>query len=734
VEQKHLLTRLAVTKIYIIMRILTYIFLFCLLSLLSFAQSVAFEKANFPDKKEELKEAIKKLEIGSDLYSRGRKEFDARRRGFLTENRYLPMSHHDHRRAGFELFRSALAPLSDVNGFNSNNFELNYMLGFIWFNTDPTSKETIKYLEKAESLGPPPNSDLSFWLAWTYHLNSRWDEALIHYNVQLLTLMKKAKNNVGNIEDIKRKIMECENGKKLSANPERVFVDNLGPAINTSYPEYGPSISTDESTIFFTSRRANTVGGKRDLNDNGYHEDVYTSEKIKGQWGNAKQLSKNVNTDAHDAAAGLSPDGSKLYVYRNADRDGGDLYESILFGLDWEEPVRMNKNINSKYHESTVSLSFDGKRLYFVSNKEIGIGGDDIYYSDMDINGEWGASKNIGPEINTRFREEGVFMHPDGKTMYFSSQGHESMGGFDIFKSSFEDGKWAAPINLGYPINGPDDDVFFVVSGSGNHAYFASSKQGGYGEQDIYRITFLGPEKQALLNSQDQLLSVVADPMNNLKTESAVEVKSSKLTILKGLVIDEKSQEPLESSIDLIDNGKNVVLATFKSNASTGKYLVTLPSGKNYGLAVRRLGYMFHSENFNLPEGADYQEFNLNISMKKIEIGNSIVLRNIFFDFDKSSIRSESQNELNRLVKLLKDNPTVKIELSSHTDDVGKEEYNMRLSFARSNSVVDYLISKGILPSRLIPKGYGESLPIDKNDTEAGRQNNRRTEFKILSK
>jgi outer membrane protein OmpA-like peptidoglycan-associated protein len=421
-------------------------------------------------------------------------------------------------------------------------------------------------------------------------------------------------------------------------------------------------------------------------------------------------------------------------VYRNTDRDGGDLYESILFGLDWEEPVRMNKNINSKYHESTVSLSFDGKRLYFVSNKEIGIGGDDIYYSDMDINGEWGASKNIGPEINTRFREEGVFMHPDGKTMYFSSQGHESMGGFDIFKSSFEDGKWAAPINLGYPINGPDDDVFFVVSGSGNHAYFASSKQGGYGEQDIYRITFLGPEKQALLNSQDQLLSVVADPMNNLKTESAVEVKSSKLTILKGLVIDEKSQEPLESSIDLIDNEKNVVLATFKSNASTGKYLVTLPSGKNYGLAVRRLGYMFHSENFNLPEGADYQEFSLNISMKKIEIGNSIVLRNIFFDFDKSSIRSESQNELNRLVKLLKDNPKVKIELSSHTDDVGQEEYNMRLSFARSNSVVDYIISKGVSPSRLIPKGYGEGLPIAENDTEVGRQNNRRTEFKILSK
>lgn len=711
-----------------------YITLFCTISLLSSAQSVEFEKVNFPQKKEELKDIIRKLDIGSDLYSQGRKEFDDKRKSFLAENRYLPMSHHDHRRAGFELFRSALAPLVDACNFNPNNFELNYMIGFIWFNTDPTNKETIKFFEKALSLSPPPDSDLPFWLAWTYHLNSRWDDALKYYSYHMNVLMKKAKNNAGNIEDIKRKIAECEMGKKLSTNPERVFVDNLGSNINTPFPEYGPSISTDEATIFFTSRRSNSIGGKKDISDNGFFEDVYTSEKVKGKWGGAKQLSKNVNTDGHDATAGLSPDGSKLYVYRNTSYDGGDLYESVLFGLDWEEPVRMNKYINSKYHESTVSLSFDGKRLFFVSNKESGIGAEDIYFSDMDINGEWGISKNIGPEINTRYREEGVFMHPDGKTLFFSSQGHGTMGGFDIFKSSFVDGKWSTPVNLGYPINGPDDDVFFVVSGSGNHAYFASSKQGGFGEQDIYKITFLGPEKQALLNSQDQLLAVVASPVSNLKTESAVEVKSSKLTILKGLVIDEKTLTPLESSIELIDNEKNIVLATFKSNASTGKYLVTLPSGKNYGLAVKCTGYMFHSENFNLPESADYQEFDLNISMKKMEIGNSIVLRNIFFDFDKSNIRAESQNELNRLVKLLKDNPTVKIELSSHTDDVGTEEYNTRLSFARSNSVVDYLISKGISPSRLIPKGYGEAMPLDKNDTETGRQNNRRTEFKILSK
>jgi outer membrane protein OmpA-like peptidoglycan-associated protein len=716
------------------MKKILYTLLPIFFALLSFSQSIEFEKANFPGRKDEFKDAVKKLDVGTDFYNQGRKEFDERRRTFLTENRYLPISHHDHRRAGYELFRSALSPLTDANIFNPENYEVNYMLGFIWFNTDPTNKETLKYFEKAYSIKIREETDLPFWLAWTYQLNSKWDEALKHYNYFLNILMLKAKANAGNIDDIKKKIEECEVGKKLSSNPERVFVDNLGPNINSVYSEYGPSISTDEATIFFTGRRPNSTGGKRDPNDNGYFEDVYTSEKKGGTWQVSKPLSKNVNSDSHDAVAGLSPDGSKLYVYRNIAKDGGDLYESVLFGLDWEEPVRMNKNVNSKYHESTVSLSFDGKRLFFVSNKESGFGAEDIYYSDMDVNGEWGPSKNIGPDINTKYREEGVFMHPDGVTLYFSSQGHGSMGGFDIFKSTFKNGIWSSPVNLGYPINGPDDDVFFVVSGSGNHAYFASAKQGGLGEQDIYKITFLGPEKQPLLNSQDQLIAAVSNAVSNLKTESAVEVKSSRLTILKGIVTDEKSEMPMESTIELMDNEKGVLLATFNSNSSTGKYLVTLPSGKNYGIAVKCKGYLFHSENFNLPEAAEFQEFSLNIALKKMEVGNTIVLKNIFFDFDKSTIRPESQGELNRLIKLLKENPAVKIELSSHTDDLGTDEYNTRLSFSRSNAVVDYLINKGISPSRLIPKGYGESLPIGSNDTEEGRQKNRRTEFKILSK
>jgi outer membrane protein OmpA-like peptidoglycan-associated protein/tetratricopeptide (TPR) repeat protein len=717
----------------ITMKKLFYIFLI-LFPCIFQAQSVEFEKANFPGRKDELKEAIRKLQLGTEFYTMGRKEYDDVRKNSLITKKYYPVSVRDYMQAGLLNFKNASASLNDAHRFNPKNADLNYMLGLINFFTDPRKKETLEHLENAFELGPNTNNDVAYWLAWAYQLNTKWDDALKYYDFYLKILMIKAKSNAAAIEDVKKKISECEVGKKFSANPERVFVDNLGATINTQYPEYGPCITADESMILFTARRPNSIGGKRDDSDNGYYEDVYYSMKVDDKWTSSKQLSKNVNTEFHDAAAGLSPDGNKLYVYRDMEKDGGDIYESILFGLDWEEPVRMNKFINTKYHESSVSISYDGKRLYFVSDKEPGMGDRDIYYSDMDINGEWGPSKNIGADINTKYGEDGVFMHPDGLTLYFSSKGHGTMGGYDIFKTTFENGKWLTPINLGYPINGPDDDVFFVVGGNGNRAYFASAKPGGYGDQDIYMITFLGPEKQPILNTQDQLLASSTNAISELKTEIPTEVKSAKLTILKGIVADEKTEKPLESTIELIDNEKNTVLATFKSNKATGKYLVTLPSGHNYGIAVKANGYLFHSENIDLPQATDFQEFTLNIDMKKLEIGSTVVLRNIFYDSDKSTLRKESENELRRLVKLLQDNATMTIELSSHTDDVGAEDYNMRLSFERSNTVVDYLISKGIASSRLVPKGYGESKPIAKNDSEKGRQKNRRTEFKILSK
>lgn len=714
-------------KVYKIVTLLVFI------ASITVAQNVEFEKANFADKKDLLKDAKNNLEDGKDAYKLGRQEYDLVLEGYFAKNKYYPVSRKDYQRAGDIYFKQAQPFLLKAQEFNPSNAELNYMLGIISFNLNPQSDAAVKYFEKAFSLNAKINEDASYFLGWAYQFQLRWDDAIKYYTKHLNFLNEDAKANVAAIEDVTKKINECKIGKTETSNPQRVFVDNLGSNINSSYPEYSAFISADESMMVLTARRENSTGGKIDQGDSWPFEDLYQSTKVNGKWAPVVNFGPLVNSEEHDATSGLSSDGTTMFIFKYKEKDGGDIYMSNLNGNTWSKPEHLNKNINSKYHESSVSLSYDGKRLYFISDREGNMGAGDIYYSDKDAKGEWGPAVNAGPTLNTKYGEEGVFIHPDGKTIYFSSKGHNTMGGYDIFKSVFENGKWGEPINLGYPINGPDDDVFFVISGSGNHGYFASSKQGGYGDKDIYRITFLGPEKTPIIMNEDNLLASVAAPVSEFKADKIVST-GPKMTILKGVISDVKTKALLEANIELIDNTLNEVIATFKSNSTTGKYLVSLPSGKNYGIAVKKDGYLFHSENFDLKASEEFQEVEINIALKPIEVGQSIVLKNIFFDFDKATIRSESANELDRLIKLLTENPTLKIELGSHTDSKGSDEYNQKLSQARSQSVVTYLIGKGISTDRLVAKGYGESVPVASNDTEIGRQENRRTEFKILSK
>ena len=708
--------------------------LFLFTTSIAVAQNIEFEKSNFPDRKDQLKEAKKSLEDGKDAFKLGKQEYDIVLEGYVGKNKYYPVSRKDYQRAGDIYFKQAQPLLAKAQDFNPNNAELNYMMGVVSFNLNAQSENAVRYLEKALSLNDPKlPEDLTYFLGWACQFQLKWDDAIKYYQMQLTILNKDAKDNAVAIEDANKKIAECKIGKTESATPQRVFVDNLGAGINTSYPEYSAFISADESMMVLTARRENSTGGKLDEGDSWPFEDLYQSFKVNGKWSPAQNFGPLVNSVEHDATAGLSSDGTTMFIFKYKEKDGGDIYTSNLVGNTWSKPEHLNKNINSKWHESSVSLSYDSKRLYFISDREGNIGGGDMYYSDKDIKGEWGPAMNAGLELNTKYGEEGVFIHPDGKTIYFSSKGHNSMGGYDIFKSTFNNGKWGEPVNLGYPINGPDDDVFFVISGSGNHGYFASSKQGGYGDKDIYKITFLGPEKPPVTMNEDNLLASVAAPVSEFKAEKIVS-NGPKMTILKGVISDAKTHQLLEAAIELIDNTLNEVIATFKSNSTTGKYLVSLPSGKNYGIAVKKDGFLFHSENFDLKASEEFQEVEKNIALKQIEVGQSIVLKNIFFDFDKATLRPESANELDRLIKLLTENPTLKIELGSHTDSKGSDEYNQKLSQSRSQSVVNYLIGKGIATDRLVAKGYGETVPVATNDTDAGRQENRRTEFKILSK
>lgn len=673
------------------------VWILSIVSLQMMAQNVEFEKKNFPGRKDELKEAKDNIKKGDEIFEQGE-----------------------------AYYRDALPYYLKAQAFNPNNAKLNFKIGLAYLHSFE-KKKAYDYILKAFALDPQVDEKIRYYTGRVYHLNSEWDKAIQEYSIYLNSI--KDKNE---IKDVNKKIEECKNGKILSQNPVRVWVDNLGPEVNTSFNEYSPVITTDESVLMFTSRRPGGVGNKMDENKNEYFEDVWVSYKSGKKWTTAVNLGPPVNTENHDAAVCLSPDGQKLITYQGG-VNGGDLFISYLVGKVWSKPENLGKAINSKYHESSASFSYDGKILYFVSDREGGFGGHDIYYSEINEKGKFEKAVNIGPVINTEYDEEAVYMMPDGKTMYFASKGHNSIGGYDVFKTTFENGQWTKPVNLGIPINTPDDDAFFALAGSGRRAYYSSASLNGYGGMDLYKITILGPEKQPLLNTQDQLLAMAAQPITNLKVEKAVEVTKPKMTLLKGIVYDAKTNEPLEAILNLIDNEKNVILASFKSNAATGKYLVTLPSGKNYGIAVQREGYLFHSENFNLPADAEYQEVTKDIPLKKIEIGNAIVLKNIFFDFDKATLRPESFNELDRLVQLLTENPTIKVEISAHTDSKGSDEYNLKLSQKRAESVVNYLIGKGIAASRLIAKGYGETQPIDTNDTEEGRQNNRRVEFKIVS-
>jgi flagellar motor protein MotB len=336
---------------------------------------------------------------------------------------------------------------------------------------------------------------------------------------------------------------------------------------------------------------------------------------------------------------------------------------------------------------------------------------------------------NIGATINTPFDEEGVYITPDGKNLYFSSKGHNSMGGFDIFKSEFTDGKWSNPVNLGYPINTPDDDVFFTMAASGQRGYYSSKKKDGFGGQDLYIITFLGAAKPMVLNTEDLQFAYLE---KSAMPRPAPKIEQN--TILSGVILDADNLTPLQATIDIIDNSKNELMASFESNSTSGAYLISLKPGMNYGISVSKKEYLFHSENFDIPENAVAKKIQKDILLKRIEVGTKIVLNNIFFDFNKATLRTESVAELDRVNKLMTDMPSLRIEISGHTDNIGSASYNKKLSESRAKAVVDYLAKKGIERTRMEFKGYGFKQPIASNKTKEGRQQNRRTEFKILGK
>ncbi|MFD1553612.1 OmpA family protein [Putridiphycobacter roseus] len=664
--------------------------------------------------------------------------------GFNAAVKQIKLGDIDYERGSEDDMANALEHYVKADEFHSKSAYLNYRMGVCYLYSKQKFKAK-KHLEFVKASGGTVEDypDLDFYLARSKHLDGQFDDAIV--------LFRSYKETLGDSDEemkfyINKKIQECKVGKELAAHPVRVWVDNLGPNINGPYSDFGPVISADNRELYFTSRRPEgNIGGEKD--ETGYHyEDIYTATRSFGEdWGAAKNIGKDVNTKSHDATVGISPDGKSLITYHGISRKDGNLLMTKRDDAgNWEKLVDMGDAINSNYHEEAATLSFDEKKLFFVSDKPGGTGGHDIYLSLWDEGkSTWGEAKNLGTVVNTEFDEKGVFFHPDNKTLYFSSAGHKTMGGLDIFKTEYnsETDEWSEPVNIGYPINTPDDDVYFVLSGNERYAYYSSFREGGYGEKDIYMITFLGEVKNPIFASS----GLVNGELDSLRDISIAEsmYMSRDMVIVRGTVTDANTEAPIMSTVTFTDVATNKVMYELTPEED-GSFMLAVKSGYNYAITSTKPDYTIASDNLVVRQEDEGKEFNYDFLMERLTPGVEFTLRNIYFDYDKSTLRHASVDELNKLLKIMEDNATLRVELSGHTDSRGTAIYNLALSKRRARVAKDYLVSKGIASNRIETKGYGaKQLVVSDSqlenmssvrEKEEAHQKNRRTVVTIIEK
>lgn len=477
-------------------------------------------------------------------------------------------------------------------------------------------------------------------------------------------------------------------------NPVDFKPVNLGPNINTHFNEYFPGITADEQTLIFT-RLVNNL-----------NEEFYISRKVGNEWQTAQNLGEPINTDKNEGTVSLSADGQYIFYTACNRREGYgscDLLLSRLDGMSWSEPKFLSPPVNTRHWESQPSVSYDGKTLYFSSSAPGGYGKSDIWYTTYK-QGRWSPPVNLGENINTPGDEQSPFIAKDDNTLYFVSDGHAGMGGLDLYVVRRDkDGKWGKPVNLGYPINTPKDETCLAIAANGIDAYIAAERPEGFGGLDIYKFELY---------------------------EAA---RPQKTGYVKGIVFDAVTRKKIAAKIELIDLETQKAVVESYSNKVTGEFLVSLPGNKNYALNVNQQGYLFFSENFALKNQSATDPLTINVGLEPIRAGAKIILKNIFFDTDKYNLKDESKVELDKLIQLLNTNTTIKIEIGGHTDNTGDIQKNQKLSDNRAKSVYDYLIANKIPAQRLTYKGYGATEPIADNNTPEGKAQNRRTEIKIIN-
>ncbi|CAN5794384.1 OmpA family protein [soil metagenome] len=615
-------------------------------------------------------------------------------------------------------FEKALKPYLEAFKLDPSNANLCFKIGVCCLNISSQKRNAENYLFIATNNVSETYRETSvkerhapvsayYYYGKALHLANKFDAAIAAFEKNK-TYVDPADTKT--LDDINLRITWCNNAKMFTSDPVNIKVENVGAGVNSEFPDYSPVISADERTLSFTSRRPSTTGGQIDARDGMYFEDIYISTKDEnGKWGKAMPMGNNINTDGHEATIGLSADGQKLFIYKD-DAGDGNIYTTQLQGDNWMTPQKLTENINSKWHEPSACVTPDGNTLYFTSDMPGGFGGSDIYRSVRLPNGEWSKPTNLGGKINSKYDEDAPAILADGKTLYFASNGERSMGGFDIVFSVYSDETgWCDPINVGYPVNSTDDDLFFVPTPDDKHAYYSSANApNGFGDKDICFLTF--PEKE-----------------------------ETKLTVLEGVITSIYGGIPENTVITVTDVVTGEMMGTYVPNSSTGRYVIVLPPGRNYSITYEANDYLYQSDNIQIDNTTAYQVIDRPVELEPLKVGQKIVVRNIFFASGQSMLQAESKTELEKLVDLMTKRPMLIVEIAGHTDASGSDELNQKLSEKRALAVADYLAEHGIDRSRLRTTGFGESKPIAMNYNKDGSPNkqgmslNRRFEFTILS-
>jgi outer membrane protein OmpA-like peptidoglycan-associated protein len=609
-----------------------------------------------------------------------------------------------------ENYRAALPYYEQVLANDPNNAEALYFAGISYMTFD--KEKAADYISRAQTAKPNVDRDIEYWLGRISHINYRFDDAIKHYQAYIPNIRKR---DDWRREEVAMLIQQSRNAQKEYANPKDIFVKNLGGVVNTEYSEHSPVISSDDNYLLFTSRGAgaNQQGSK--ASDGEYYEDIYETRRISGdEWEQPRSIAGNLKSSGHDASIQLFDNDTKMLLYRSVN-NGDIMFSERRSDGTWGEAKSIGSNINTSDFESDAFITPDNQTLYFSTSHYSEDGDLDIYVSQRQRNGEWGKPRSMGTTINTKYDDDSPYLSSDG-TLYFASRGHNSMGGYDIFAAKYDSvaKRWSRPVNLGYPVNTPDDDTYYRLSPDGSYAYLSSYRIGGYGEKDIYTINYIRASRVTgrVFSSADSLA-------------------------IPGLELIFNAEQADKRPISYRDVTKQ----------EDGYYDLRVLSGRTYQVEIGKDGQTITTESFEMPMVLNdtttiTQDFYIDFGDDPTRVGAPVAagkiaaaeMKNIYYDTDKYDLRAEAIRDLDAVVAYMKANPGVNVSIEGHADSRASDEYNMTLGENRANAAFDYLVKQGISARRLVTVSYGERRPVAPNNSAANMQLNRRTEFKIIQR